>query len=113
MKNRILLALCAFSFAVAAIAQEGEISWKSTEVVPGIYMLEGQGGFAGGNISLVIGEDGVVLIDDGIEPVAAVTVAAIESLTGDPVDFVINTLPMRPIGKKAQRSSRTIIFASK
>jgi glyoxylase-like metal-dependent hydrolase (beta-lactamase superfamily II) len=91
MKNRILLALCAFSFAVAAIAQEGEISWKSTEVVPGIYMLEGQGGFAGGNISLVIGEDGVVLIVDGIEPVAAVTVAAIESLTGDPVDFVINT----------------------
>jgi glyoxylase-like metal-dependent hydrolase (beta-lactamase superfamily II) len=78
-------------FAVVAGAQEGEISWKSTEVAPGLFMLEGQGGFAGGNLGLVTGDDGVVLIDDGVEPLVAVTVAAIESLTGDPVDFVINT----------------------
>jgi len=91
MKIRILFALCTFSLAVTAGAQEGEISWKSTEIAPGLHMLEGQGGFAGGNISLVTGDDGVVLIDDGIEPVTAITVAAIEALTGDPVDFVINT----------------------
>ena len=91
MKNRILVALCTFSFAVAATAQEGDISWKSTELAPGLYMLEGQGGFAGGNLGLITGDDGVVLIDDGLEPLAAITVAAIESLTGDPVDFVINT----------------------
>ena len=91
MKNRMLVALCAFSFTVAATAQEGDISWKSTELAPGLYMLEGQGGFAGGNLGLITGDDGVVLIDDGLEPLAAVTVAAIESLTGDPVDFVINT----------------------
>jgi glyoxylase-like metal-dependent hydrolase (beta-lactamase superfamily II) len=91
MKNRILLALCAFSFAVAATAQEGDITFKSTELAPGLYMLEGQGGFAGGNLGLITGDDGVVLIDDGLEPLVAITVAAIESLTGDPVDFVINT----------------------
>ena len=91
MTTRILFALCTFSFAVAAGAQEGEISWKSTEVVPGLYMLEGQGGFAGGNITLVTGDDGVVLIDDGLEPLSAITVAAVGSVTGDPVDFVINT----------------------
>lgn len=91
MKHRIFFALFAVAFTVTAGAQESEISWKPTEVVPGIHMLEGQGGFAGGNISLVTGDDGVVLIDDGIEPVSAITVAAIESLTGDPVDFVINT----------------------
>lgn len=91
MKNRILVALCTFSFAVAATAQEGDVSWKSTELAPGLYMLEGQGGFAGGNLGLITGDDGVVLIDDGLEPLVAITVAAIESLTGDPVDFVINT----------------------
>lgn len=91
MKNRILLALCAFSFAVTATAQEGDITFKSTELAPGLYMLEGQGGFAGGNLGLITGDDGVVLIDDGLEPLVAITVAAIESLTGDPVDFVINT----------------------
>lgn len=91
MKNKIVLALCALTFAAATSAQEGEISWKSTEVAPGLYMLEGQGGFAGGNLGLITGEDGVVLIDDGVEPLVAVTVAAVEALTGDPVDFVINT----------------------
>ncbi|MCH8072102.1 MAG: MBL fold metallo-hydrolase [Proteobacteria bacterium] len=91
MKNRILVALCTFSFAAAATAQEGDISWKSTELAPGLYMLEGQGGFPGGNLGLITGDDGVVLIDDGLEPLVAVTVAAIESLTGDPIDFVINT----------------------
>ena len=91
MKKRYLLALFAFSFTFAAVAQESELSWKPTEVAPGLYMLEGQGGFAGGNLGLVIGDDGVVLIDNGIEPVVDVTVAAIEALTGDPVDFVINT----------------------
>jgi len=91
MKNKILLALCTLSFAVAATAQEGDISFKSTELAPGLYMLEGQGGFAGGNLGLITGDDGVVLIDDGLEPLVAITVAAIESLTGDPVDFVINT----------------------
>ncbi len=67
------------------------ISWKSTELAPGLFMLESQGGFAGGNLGLITGDDGVVLIDDGLEPLVAVTVAAIEALTGDPVNFVINT----------------------
>lgn len=89
MKIRLMLVLCAIPFA--ASAQEGEVSWKSSEVVPGIVMLEGEGGFAGGNLGLITGDDGVVLIDDGVAPLTAVTVAAIEALTGDPVDFVINT----------------------
>jgi glyoxylase-like metal-dependent hydrolase (beta-lactamase superfamily II) len=91
MKTRISIALCTLSVAFAAAAQEQNISWKSTELAPGLYMLEGQGGFPGGNLGLITGDDGVVLIDDGLEPLVAVTVAAIESLTGDPIDFVINT----------------------
>ncbi len=91
MQTRIVLALSALLIVAAASAQEGEISWKSTEVAPGLYMLEGQGGFAGGNLSLITGDDGVVLIDDGVEPLVPVTIAAIEALTGDPVNFVINT----------------------
>ena len=91
MKYRMLVTLCALFTASAAPAQEGELSFKSTELAPGLYMLEGQGGFTGGNLGLITGEDGVVLIDDGLEPLVALTVSAIEALTGDPVDFVINT----------------------
>ena len=91
MKIRTLLVLYTLAFACAVPAQDQNISWKSTELAPGLYMLESQGGFAGGNLGLITGDDGVVLIDDGLEPLVAITVAAIEALTGDPVNFVINT----------------------
>jgi glyoxylase-like metal-dependent hydrolase (beta-lactamase superfamily II) len=91
MNIRILLALCTLGLAGVTTAQEGNLSFKSTELAPGLFMLEGQGGFTGGNLALITGDDGVVLIDDGLEPLVALTLDAIESLTGDPVDFVINT----------------------
>lgn len=77
--------------AGASLGQDAGISFKSTEVAPGLYMLEGQGGFTGGNLGLLTGDDGVVLIDDGLEPLAALTLAAIDQLTESPVDFLINT----------------------
>jgi cyclase len=76
---------------VAAVAQEGDISFKPTELEAGLYMLEGQGGFTGGNLGLSAGEDGVVLIDDGIGPLAPELLAAVADITRQPVDFVVNT----------------------
>jgi glyoxylase-like metal-dependent hydrolase (beta-lactamase superfamily II) len=78
-------------FASTTMAQESEVSFKSSELAPGLYMLEGQGGFAGGNIGLLTGDDGVVVIDAGLEPLTAVTVSAIEAITAEPLDFLINT----------------------
>jgi cyclase len=91
MLRKYPILFCILLSAAPALAQENNISFKSTELAPGLFMLEGQGGFAGGNISLLTGEDGVVLIDDGIEPLVATTLATIERLTDAPVDFVINT----------------------
>lgn len=91
MKIRGLLAFCMLGFTLIATAQEENLSYKSTELAPGLFMLQGQGGFTGGNLALITGADGVVLIDDGLENLEALTLDAIESLTGDPVDFVINT----------------------
>ncbi|HEX2138582.1 MAG TPA: MBL fold metallo-hydrolase [Woeseiaceae bacterium] len=72
-------------------AQPAGISFKSTELAPGLYMLEGDGGFIGGNLGLLTGEDGTVLIDDGIEPLAEEMLAAVNDIAGVPVDFVVNT----------------------
>jgi len=72
-------------------AQDSEISYKSTELAPGLYMLAGEGGFGGGNMGLSIGADGVVLIDDGLPPLTGTLLAAIGELTAEPVEFVINT----------------------
>jgi glyoxylase-like metal-dependent hydrolase (beta-lactamase superfamily II) len=74
-----------------ALAEEPEISFKSTELAPGLYVLEGVGGFAGGNIGLLTGEDGVMLIDDGLPPLIDELLEAIGTLTDDPVDLLINT----------------------
>ena len=86
-----MLALLAILFILPIVAQDSEISFKSTQLAPGLYMLEGEGGFAGGNISLSTGEDGVVLIDDGLPPLTGTLLEALGKLTEDPVKFLINT----------------------
>ena len=82
---------CITIFASTGLAQEGELFWQAIDLAPGLTMLQGQGGFTGGNLTLMTGDDGVVLIDNGIEPVAAITIEAVEQLTPAPVDFIINT----------------------
>ena len=73
------------------LAQQAEITFKTSELSEGLYMLEGQGGFAGGNMALLTGSDGVILIDDAIEPMAEKLINAVEKHAGQPVDFLINT----------------------
>ena len=91
MKKTCLIVSAIVLPAGIVAAQEDDSNWKSQEVVPGIHMLESDRGFAGGNLGLLTGDDGVVLIDDGMPTITATTVAAVEELTGAPVDFVINT----------------------
>ena len=88
-KTSLLIAL--LMWAIVSHAQEMATSVKSSEVVPGIYLIEGADGFAGGNITLLVGDDQVVLIDDGVEPIAAALIDSVAEVAGRPVDFVINT----------------------
>jgi glyoxylase-like metal-dependent hydrolase (beta-lactamase superfamily II) len=74
-----------------ATAEESELSFSTTEVAPGLYMLAGVGGFTGGNIGLSVGDDGVVMIDDSMPPMLDIMKTAIATLTDKPVDFLINT----------------------
>ena len=92
MHSNSLVALGFLGLAcTSAYAQEAEISFRATELAAGLYMLEGQGGFTGGNLCLSVGEDGVVLIDDGVAPLASKMLAAVTDIAGRPVDFVVNT----------------------
>lgn len=89
--TRPLLIIAALCATTLALAQELATSYKSTEVAPGIYMLEGADGFAGGNMTLLVGDDRIVLIDDGIGPIAQSLIDAAAKIAGRPVDFLINT----------------------
>jgi cyclase len=77
--------------ATSATAQYAT-SFKSTEVVPGIIMIEGADGFGGGNMAILIGEDHVAMIDDGVDPLGATLLAYVRELSGGrAIEFLINT----------------------
>ena len=64
-----------------------QVEIKTTQVGPGLYMLEG----AGGNLGLSVGDDGAFLIDDQFAPLTEKIMAAIAKVTTQPVEFVLNT----------------------
>ena len=53
-------------------------------------MFEGVGGFSS-NMGALIGDEHVLLIDNGMAYITASLVAALQELAGRPVDYVINT----------------------
>ena len=91
MTNRILAIAC-LGLALPVQAQDFATSFDATEVVPGIHMLTGTDGkFGGGNISVLVGDEQVVLIDDAMVPTAQPVLDAVKKLAGRVPDFVINT----------------------
>ena len=78
-------------FAATTAAAQFATSFKSSEVVPGIVMVEGADGFGGGNMSLLIGRDHVAMIDDGIDPLGETLIAYVNETAGRPIEFLINT----------------------
>jgi glyoxylase-like metal-dependent hydrolase (beta-lactamase superfamily II) len=54
-------------------------------------MIEGANGFAGGNVGVSVGDDGVFLVDDELQPMTAKLKDAVGALSKKPVRFVVNT----------------------
>ena len=85
-----------FLIPVAVLAQaalgQGQVDFSAVQIkvhhVNGnVYYLEGQGG----NVGLLVGNDGVIMIDDQFAPLTEKLVAAIRTLSDKPIRFVINT----------------------
>jgi len=60
---------------------------KTNKITETIYMLEGEGG----NIGVLTGKDGIVMVDDQFAPLSEKIKAALKALNEKPVRFVINT----------------------
>ena len=88
--HRLILATALLAGAASVYAQDVATEVKVTEAAPGVYMLNGANGFSS-NMALLTGEDHVVLIDDGMAPITASLVDAVDELAGRPIDFVVNT----------------------
>jgi cyclase len=74
---------------VLAYAQQntGDTELHILPVQGNIYMLVG----AGGNITLSIGKDGILLVDTGLAPVSDKVLAAVRQLSDKPIRYIINT----------------------
>jgi glyoxylase-like metal-dependent hydrolase (beta-lactamase superfamily II) len=64
-----------------------DVTITETHLTDHVYMLEG----SGGNIGLIIGEDGALLIDDQFAPLADKIKAKVKELNDGPIAYVANT----------------------
>src|SRR5438477_8825787 len=84
-------ALVAARRAPAQMPDTSKVTLKTTPVAGGISMVEGANGFAGGNVGVSVGDDGVFIIDDELGPMTGKLKDAVGALSKKPVRFVINT----------------------
>ncbi|CAN5513480.1 MBL fold metallo-hydrolase [soil metagenome] len=91
MKTIFSVACCCIAFTMfiqKVTAQEFDsVEIKTNKMSEKIFMLEG----SGGNIGVLTGKDGTVLIDDQFAPLSEKINNAVKKLTDKPVKFVINT----------------------
>jgi cyclase len=101
MSNRTLLALLspiALLGAHAALAQApapaapaqpdfSAVQIKVHKVAGNFYYLEGQGG----NVGVLVGDDGVLMIDDQFAPLTQKLVAAVKTISKKPIKLLVNT----------------------
>jgi glyoxylase-like metal-dependent hydrolase (beta-lactamase superfamily II) len=64
-----------------------KVEIKTHQVAGNFYYLEGQGG----NIGVLIGDDGVLMIDDQFAPLTERIMAAVKALSQKPVRLLVNT----------------------
>jgi glyoxylase-like metal-dependent hydrolase (beta-lactamase superfamily II) len=91
-KTKSLLIVAAVFAAAASAQNRGQQNFDNVEihVLPvrdNIYMLVG----AGGNITVQIGKDGILLVDTEYAQLSGKILAAIRKLSSEPLHYIINT----------------------
>jgi cyclase len=94
MLRRTLITIASAAALAAGIARAqqapdfSKVEIKNEKVADNLYLLTGQGG----NMALLVGNNGPLLVDDQFAPLAPKIVAAVASLSGGkPVRFLLNT----------------------
>ncbi len=63
------------------------VEMKLTSLRGGVHMLEGRGG----NIGVLVGDDGILIVDDQFLPLAGKIEAALAEVSDAPLKYVLNT----------------------
>lgn len=87
MKQLLLSGLMMASFVALAQENFDTVKIRPLKVAENIYMLTG----SGGNIGVLTGKDGVLVIDDQFAPLSEKIKGAIQSIDPTAIRFLINT----------------------
>ncbi|WP_299155450.1 MBL fold metallo-hydrolase [uncultured Christiangramia sp.] len=77
----------ACSFSSFAFQNMEQVEIKTQQITKEVYLLQG----AGGNIGILTGPDGVFMIDDQFAALSDKLIAAIATISEQPVRFLVNT----------------------
>lgn len=84
----LIVLVCFFAGNVAAQQTDfSTVAIKTTDLGHHTYMLEG----SGGNITIAVADDGVVMVDSEFAPLHDKIKAAIAAVTNEPVRYLVNT----------------------
>src|SRR5262245_30000198 len=87
----ILLALSCGHWAQGLLAQQHPSTTRagleSIQIRPNVHVIFG----AGGNVTVHVGEDGVVVVDSGSAATARALLDAIKAISSQPVRMIVNT----------------------
>ncbi len=83
----VLVILLGAKFVPAAQQDFSKVEIKTSKVAGNVSMLEG----SGGNIGVSTGPDGTLMVDDQFAPLADKIKAALKSLSGGQLKFLVNT----------------------
>jgi cyclase len=86
-RETALAALCALAAAGAQAQAPGPDELAAWHVRDGIYMLVGEGG----NTTVQVGDDGVLVVDTKLAAASGALLAAIREISDEPIRYVINT----------------------
>jgi cyclase len=64
-----------------------KVEIKTTNLGDNIYMLEGQGG----NITVAVAKDGIIMVDGQFAPLHDKIKAAVEAISNKPIKYLVNT----------------------
>ena len=79
--------LAGFRVGSGAQPDFSKVEIKPHQVAGNVYYLEGQGG----NVGVLVGDDGVLMIDDQFAPLTDKIMAAVKKLSAKPVRLLVNT----------------------
>jgi cyclase len=87
MKRLPLILMLLISLAVNAQTNWDTVRIRPEKIIDNIYMLKG----SGGNIGVLTGKDGILIVDDQYLPLGEKIKNAIATLDSNPIKYTVNT----------------------